>query len=108
MSDLTCTACGCSLLYHDCGWCYKCNRATACANIRPLIIPAKRPNVAHYNYSDIEAWDVIDAWDLDFYLGNVIKYVARHKHKGDALSDLRKAADYLQQAIRRIETNDAS
>ncbi len=41
------------------------------------------------------------AWGLesDALLWNAVKYIARHKHKGDALTDLRKAEWYL---LRRI------
>lgn len=32
---------------------------------------------AHYNFSDLQPWDVIDAWGVDYYLGNVLKYICR-------------------------------
>ena len=67
-----------------------------------------RPNVAHYNYGVLQPWDVIAAWRLDYWLGNVVKYIARHQRKGDALGDLRKARDYLNYAIQRMEQQDAT
>lgn len=48
-----------------------------------------------------EVIKVIEAWELDFNLGNAVKYVARAKHKGTELDDLRKAAWYLERAIQR-------
>jgi hypothetical protein len=54
----------------------------------------------HYNMGKFEVIDVIEDWQLDFHLGNVVKYVARAPHKGDLLQDLEKAAWYLR---RRIE-----
>jgi hypothetical protein len=46
---------------------------------------------------------VLDAWklDKDFYLGNVIKYVARagKKNKFKEKEDLQKALVYLQRRI---------
>lgn len=57
----------------------------------------------HYNQGKIEVIDVIEDWGLDFHSGNVIKYVARHKHKGKALEDLRKARFYLDRLIEGLE-----
>ena len=52
--------------------------------------------------STYEAIKVIEAWDLDFCLGNVVKYISRAGKKDSAteLEDLKKAAWYL---TRRIE-----
>jgi len=54
----------------------------------------------HYTFGGIEVIDAIEAWELGFHLGNVVKYVARAAHKGCFLEDLRKARWYLD---RRIE-----
>ena len=51
----------------------------------------------HYKQHTIEAIDVIHDWDLGFELGNVIKYIARHNHKGTPLKDLAKAEWYLRE-----------
>lgn len=53
----------------------------------------------HYTATAIEPIDVIEAWDLDFHLGQVIKYVARAEHKGRYLEDLKKAQWYLTRKI---------
>jgi len=54
-----------------------------------------------------EAIRVIEAWDLNFSLGNVLKYMSRAGKKSDnILEDLKKAAWYLNREIKRIE--DAS
>ncbi len=45
----------------------------------------------HYTFSRIEVIDAIEAWQLGFHLGNVVKYVARAAHKGQQLDDLKKA-----------------
>jgi len=58
---------------------------------------------SHYNHGDIEVIDAIEDWDLNFCEGNVIKYVARHRHKGEPLEDLKKAKWYLERLIVRIE-----
>ena len=57
----------------------------------------------YYNAGEpaFEAWNYIKAHDLDFDLGNVIKYVTRAGKKDNAskLKDLKKAKQYLQHAI---------
>ena len=50
-----------------------------------------------------EAIKVIEAWELGFNLGNVVKYVSRAGKKGDTLEDLHKAAWYLNREIQNRE-----
>lgn len=45
-----------------------------------------------------EPIDVINDWQLDFNLGNAVKYISRCRRKGNvlnALDDLQKASDYI-------------
>lgn len=62
---------------------------------------------AHYGGDDnpYEAIKVIEAWELNFHLGNVVKYVSRAGRKDPAteLEDLKKALWYLQREISRRE-----
>ena len=60
-------------------------------------------NPPHYKSGGIEAIDVIEAFELNFRLANVIKYVLRAGRKGDALEDLEKAAWYLDREIDKLE-----
>tara|TARA_Y100001970_G_scaffold91895_2_gene116031 strand:+ start:3291 stop:3560 length:270 start_codon:yes stop_codon:yes gene_type:complete len=53
----------------------------------------------HYNMGKIEVIDAIDDWELGFYEGNIIKYIARSKHKGNRAQDLQKARWYLDRLI---------
>lgn len=55
----------------------------------------------HYVRGGIEVWDVIEAFDLDYRLGNVVKYVCRAGKKDPAttIQDLRKARAYLDRQI---------
>lgn len=64
-------------------------------------------NPGHYTHGAIEVWDAIIAWGLDFPCGNVIKYVARHEHKGAPLEDLRKARQYLNRKIEELEKDQS-
>lgn len=57
----------------------------------------------HYTLGGIEVIDAIDAWELGFSLGNAVKYIARAKHKGAELQDLKKARWYLDHAIAQLE-----
>jgi hypothetical protein len=52
-----------------------------------------------------EAIKVIDAWSLDFCLGNTVKYISRagKKHPDKELEDLKKALWYLQHKINTLE-----
>ena len=61
-------------------------------------------NPPHYKSGGIEVIDVIEAFELNFRLANVIKYVLRAGRKGDALEDLEKAAWYLNREIDKLET----
>ncbi len=56
----------------------------------------------HYNHG-IEVIDFIDSWDFNFTVGNIIKYVSRHKYKKDPLEDLKKAKWYLDRLIKKYE-----
>ena len=58
---------------------------------------------AHYNDTAVTPFQVINAWRLDFYLGNVVKYLCRREKKGNELADLRKAATYLAEKIKQLE-----
>jgi hypothetical protein len=54
----------------------------------------------HYKTGGIETIDFIEAKDLNYRLGNVIKYVSRAgKKASDPVQDLEKAAWYLQREI---------
>lgn len=55
----------------------------------------------HYRAGGIETIDFIEAKDLNYRLGNVVKYVSRagKKMNSDPLEDLEKALWYLQREI---------
>lgn len=58
-------------------------------------------NPEHYAANGLEAIDVIDAFDLNFCLGNAIKYILRAGRKGGKDEDLKKAVWYLQREIEK-------
>jgi len=58
---------------------------------------------SHYGGQDspYEAIKVIEAWELGFCLGNVVKYISRagKKEQNDTVQDLKKALWYLERDI---------
>tara|TARA_A100001011_G_scaffold392071_1_gene478843 strand:+ start:1527 stop:1721 length:195 start_codon:yes stop_codon:yes gene_type:complete len=54
---------------------------------------------SHYQRGKIQVWDFISDQNLDYFSGNVIKYVCRAGHKDDELEDLNKAKAYIQKKI---------
>lgn len=58
----------------------------------------------HYQGS-VQPIDLINAQDLNFNLGNVVKYVCRagKKEGENTLSDLEKAKDYINFEIERVK-----
>lgn len=72
-----------------------------------------RPKPDHVNHpphyksaAGIEVIDVIEAFDLNFRLGNTTKYILRAGRKGNARhrsEDLKKARWYLDREIARSE-----
>ena len=54
----------------------------------------------HYKLAkeELQSWNVIHAWQLDYFIGNVLKYVLRHYRKG-GVEDIRKAKHYAQKRL---------
>jgi len=72
--------------------------------------PERIDHPAHYQCGSSGVYEtirVIEAWELNFNLGNVVKYISRcdKKFENEALTDLKKAAWYLN---REIENREAS
>ena len=56
----------------------------------------------HYKAGGIETIDFIEAKNLGYNLGNVVKYVSRADLKGNKLEDLQKAKWYVDRAISNL------
>jgi hypothetical protein len=67
---------------------------------KPVIVKPDAVQVGgdHYKDNRIQVWDAIHDWNLGYFSGNVVKYVARHTKKG-GLEDLKKARHYLDKLI---------
>ena len=68
-----------------------------------------KTNPKHYTDFSITPVDAIEAWKLEFSLGNAVKYIARAGKKAGetSLDDLRKAQWYLNREIERQEKANA-
>lgn len=64
--------------------------------------PVHHPQYYGGKDNPYEAIKVIEAHDLNFSLGNVIKYILRTGKKGDPVEDLKKAKWYIEREIDRI------
>lgn len=55
----------------------------------------------YYQRGSIQVWDFIRDQDLNFHLGNSIKYICRAGHKGgnSKAEDLKKAIHYLENEL---------
>jgi hypothetical protein len=64
----------------------------------------------HYQLGTIEVWDFIVDQDMDYLLGNVVKYVCRAGAKpGESREDdLLKAIAYLNRALTDVRTPERS
>jgi hypothetical protein len=60
----------------------------------------------HYASSSVEVIEGIEAWELGFHLGNVVKYCARagKKDPTKVIEDLKKAQWYLARKIHLLES----
>ena len=53
----------------------------------------------YYRRGSVEVWDFIRDQNLNFHLGNAIKYICRAGHKDSKIEDLEKAIHYLQNEL---------
>lgn len=67
-------------------------------------------NPDHYGGASnpYEAIKVIENWNLDFHLGNTVKYISRSGKKDPSkeIEDLKKAMFYLDRKIKNLEKNN--
>jgi hypothetical protein len=56
---------------------------------------------SHYKAGGYQVWDFIAAQQLDYFTGNIVKYVCRagKKPHEDELDDLQKAKAYIEKKI---------
>ena len=57
---------------------------------------------AHYTRGSIEVWDFIRDQELNYHLGNAIKYICRAGFTDSKQQDLEKAIHYLENELSHI------
>lgn len=62
--------------------------------------PVNHPS--HYRQGSLEVIDAIEGMELPYHEGNIVKYVARWRHKG-GVQDLKKARWYLDRLIEHAD-----
>jgi len=63
---------------------------------------------SYYKRGSIETWDFIRASDLNFHLGNAIKYIVRAGYKDSKVEDLKKAIHYLENELQHTDSTRTS
>ncbi len=59
---------------------------------------ARQVGGGHYQKQGIQHWDYVAANGLDYFQGQITKYVSRHKDK-NGIQDLEKARHFLDKYI---------
>ncbi len=62
---------------------------------------AKGPT--YYQRGSSDVWDFIREQELNFHLGNAIKYICRAGYKDSKIQDLEKAIHYLENELTHEE-----
>lgn len=60
---------------------------------------------SHYK-SEIQHWDFVVANDLNYFEGQITKYVTRCRKKGQCVQDLKKARHFLDKYIELQEASE--
>jgi hypothetical protein len=68
--------------------------------VEPQLDPVNHPY--HYKVGGIETIDFIEAKELNYNMGNAVKYISRADHKGNKKQDLEKAVWYLNREIGKL------
>ena len=61
----------------------------------------------HYKQGNVEVIDLIESYNLNFCLGNAVKYIARCNYKNSKESDLKKAMWYIPRELRNLQSKNS-
>jgi hypothetical protein len=61
--------------------------------------PTNSVGPQYYRRGNVQPWDFIRDQELNFHLGNAVKYICRAGHKESKIQDLSKAIHYLQNEL---------
>lgn len=62
---------------------------------------------AHYAGKGMDVFDIVEAFGLDFFEGNALKYLLRWRSK-DGIADLQKARHYIDEIIARASDQNGT
>tara|TARA_Y100000996_G_scaffold403356_1_gene376248 strand:+ start:432 stop:707 length:276 start_codon:yes stop_codon:yes gene_type:complete len=57
---------------------------------------------SYYTRGTLEVWDFIREQDLNYFLGNAIKYICRAGYKDCRIEDIQKAITYLEKELAHV------
>ena len=63
---------------------------------------------AHYKQGKVEVIDTIESYNLNFNLGNAVKYICRCNYKGTKVNDLKKAIWYIERELLNYSENSTN
>ena len=63
---------------------------------------------SYYTRGTIEVWDFIRDQELNYFLGNAIKYICRAGFKDSRVEDLKKAITYLEKELEHVTAIEPS
>lgn len=91
----------------DCPFCKVVSRRSSELDAAPAKSAAKTSltTQAHYSALTPEPIEVIEGWNLNYRIGNAIKYLARagKKDPTKTAEDYRKAISYIQREINALD-----
>jgi hypothetical protein len=76
------------------------------AQANPMAANERQVGGSHYKGSAIEHWDIVAQHDLDYFQGQITKYVMRWRKK-NGTEDLKKARHFLDKYIELAEAERA-
>lgn len=73
--------------------------------LHPPMASDRQEGGAHYlDGPRLQPWDIVAMYGLDFYEGNILKYLLRRK--GNRLEDMKKLRHYADKQIELLEGDD--
>lgn len=66
-------------------------------------VMSKQYGGSHYKGHKIQPWEIWEAYNMNGWEASALKYLLRHKYKGDSIGDLMKAKHNIEYLIAREE-----
>lgn len=66
-------------------------------------VMSKQYGGSHYKGHKIQPWEIWEAYDMNGWEASALKYLLRHKYKGDPIGDLMKAKHNIEYLLAKEE-----